>query len=170
MEERMLRLAALAVVVFSVITTPLAFGQSGAGWESYMDDTYGFTAELPLGAFEVIDAEGTPGLALKEIGGQATVNLYGGPAEGITREALESRLEAGEQIRTITYRAGDASWFVLSGFYDGSDSGTIFYTKVLFSQDHQTFSAFEITFPAEDKPRFEALVERFEDNFTRPRS
>jgi hypothetical protein len=165
----MLRLSVLVVTAFSAIMMPGALAQNSAGWEPYTDSSYGFSAELPLGVFEVIDAEGTPGVALKEIDGQATVNLYGGPAEGITREALEARLETGEQIRTITYRAGDESWFVLSGYYDGAAIETIFYTKVLFSPDHRTFSAFEITFPAEDKPRFEALVERFEDNFTRPR-
>ena len=110
-------------------------------------------------------------MALREIGGEATVNLYGGPAQGMTREALERRLENGAQgTTTTTYKAGGESWFVLSGYYDGGERpDTIFYTKVMFSPDHQTFSAFEITFPAQDKPRFEPLVEHFEDKFTRPR-
>jgi hypothetical protein len=167
-EGKMLRLTALSVLAFSLALMPAAMGQNSAGWEPYTDSIFKFSAELPLGAFEVIAAEGTPGIALEEIGGRATVNLYGGPAEGMTREALEARLERGEQIRTITYRAGGKSWLVLSGFYNGADIETIFYTKVLFSPDQRTFSAFEITFPAEDKPRFEDMVERFEDNFTRP--
>jgi hypothetical protein len=169
MEEELRGLTALAVLAFASIIVPGALAQNSVGWQPYSDPSYNFSADLPLGMFEIVETEGTPGVALKEIDGQATVNLYGGPAEGMTRSALESRLESGEQIRTITYMAGDDSWFVLSGFYDGADSETIFYTKVLFAADHQTFSAFEITFPAEDKPRFEALVERFEDNFTRPR-
>jgi hypothetical protein len=107
---------------------------------------------------------------LEEIGGTAMLSLYGGPAEGLTRDALEARLESGEQISTITYRAGGESWFVLSGFYEptNAEREVIFYTKVLFSADRNSFSAFEISFPAADKPRFEDLVERFEDNFTRP--
>lgn len=141
-------------------------------WQDYTDSTYGFTAELPLGLFEAIDSVGRPGISLQEVGGTAQINLYGGPAEGMTRDALEARLEGGEQISTITYRAGGESWFVLSGFYEpvGTDEEVIFYTKVLFSADRGSFSAFEISFPEDDKPRFEDLVERFEDNFTRPRT
>jgi hypothetical protein len=79
-------------------------------------------------------------------------------------------LAAGEQVRKITYRTGGESWFVLSGFYEPSASGepTIFYTKVLFSPTQGSFSAFEISFPESQKPRYEATVEYFEDNFTRP--
>lgn len=165
----MSRLAALVLIASSLITMPAALAQTGYGWQPYLDRTYGFSAELPLGTFEVVDPEGTPGMVLKEIGGQATVNLYGGPAQGMTRDSLEERLETGAQLSTTTYRAGGDSWFVLSGFYGGESQDTIFYTKVLFSPDQQTFSAFEITFPAQEKPRFEALVEYFEDNFTRPR-
>lgn len=105
----MLRLAALAIATFFMTMASGALAQNSAGWEPYTDSSYGFSAELPLGAFEVIDAEGTPGIALRETGGQATINLYGGPIEGMTRAALEARLETGEQISTITYRAGDDS-------------------------------------------------------------
>lgn len=140
-------------------------------WTAYADPVYGFSAELPLGLFSVVQAEGSPGIMLAEAGGEAKLSLYGGPAEGMNRDALEAHLSAGEQIGSITYRTGGDSWFVLSGFYEPLGPGdlTIFYTKVMFSPDHQTFSAFEISFPADEKPRFEALVERFEDNFTRPR-
>jgi len=162
-------MAALLVIASSMIVTPAALAQANGGWQSYSDHDYGFSAELPLGSFEVIEAEGTPGIALREIDGQATINLYGGPADGMTREALEDQL-SGAQLATTTYRSGGDSWFVLSGYYETQGrQDTIYYTKVMFSPDHQTFSAFEITFPTIEKPRFEALVEHFEDNFTRPR-
>ncbi|MDB5613710.1 MAG: hypothetical protein JWQ22_1363 [Devosia sp.] len=166
----MLRLAALVIIASSTSILPAAMAQTNSGWQPYLDRTYGFSAELPLGSFEVVEAGGTPGIALAEIEGEATVNLYGGPAAGMTREALEDQLETGAKLATNTYKAGGDSWFVLSGYYDGGDTeDTIYYTKVMFSPDYQTFSAFEITFPAEEKPRFEALVEHFEDHFTRPR-
>jgi hypothetical protein len=164
----MLRLAASIVIASSMSIAPAALAQTNPGWQPYLDRAYGFSAELPLGAFEVIDAEGTPGIALQEIGGLATINLYGGPAEGMTRGSLEDKLQTGAQ-RT-TYQAGGDSWFVLSGYYDSAErEDTIYYTKVMFSPDGRTFSAFEITFPTRDKPRFERFVEHFEDNFTRPR-
>ena len=166
----MFRQIALLVTALSIALAPATLAQTRTGFEPYLDSTYGFSAQLPLDDFAVIDSQGTPGIALREIGGQATINLYGGPAAGMTRDSLEQRLETGASTSTMTYRAGGNSWFVLSGFYDRAQpQDTIFYTKVLFSPDRQTFSAFEITFPARDKPRFAPLVEHFEDTFTRPR-
>ena len=166
----MFRQIALLVTALSIGMAPAALAQIGAGFKPYLDSTYGYSAQLPLDDFAVVDPQGTPGIALREIGGQATINLYGGPAAGMTRDALEQRLEAGAGTSTTTYRAGGNSWFVLSGYYDRAQpQDTTFYTKVLFSADQQTFSAFEITFPAGDKPRFAPLVEHFEDTFTRPR-
>lgn len=157
-----------SIVAAALLMPSLALAQE-SGWRPYADTTYGFTAELPLDTFTMVDSSDVPGVSLAEIGGDARINFYGGPAEGITRDALETRFVNGEQ--TITYRAGGESWFVLSGFYDSANAAEpmIFYTKVLFSADQRTFSAFEINFPAAEKPRFAPIVETFEDNFTRPR-
>jgi hypothetical protein len=161
----------IAVSGFLLMSAAACFAQTAADWTPYRDESFGFSAELPLGLFEAVEAEGSPGLVLAETGGEAVIKLYGGPADGLTRDTLEARLASGEQVGTITYRAGGDTWFVLSGFYEPLGPGdlTIFYDKVMFSADRQTFSAFEISFPADDKPRLEDLVERFEDNFTRPR-
>ena len=164
----MLRLIGLAVFSAVMGISSAVLAQIGEGWQTYQDPTYGFSAELPLGTFDVVSVDGIPGLALKQIDGNATINLHGGRAQGMTRDGLETHMEAGVNA-TTTYRAGGTSWFVLSGYYDGGQGeDTIYYTKVLFSPDRETFAAFEITFPASDKPRFEAMVEHFEDNFTRP--
>lgn len=72
-------------------------------------------------------------MALREIGGQATINLHVGPAQGMSREALEDRLEIGPQQGTTTYRAGGDYWFVLSGFYGGELKDTIFIRMCWFS-------------------------------------
>ena len=167
----MTRLAATTLAAALLLPAAIALAQSPIAWQPYTDPQYGFSAELPTGLFAPVDSDGTPGIRLAEIGGEAQLSLYGGPASGFTRDQLEERLEGGEQIATITYRAGGQSWFVLSGFYEPTAAGEqqIFYTKVLFSPDKTSFSAFEISFPADEKPRFEALVERLEDGFTRPR-
>lgn len=159
----------LVPILFSAFLglAPSVLAQSETMWETYVDRTLGFSAQLPLGTFQIVEVAGSPGLALEEVGGGATISLYGGPAAGLTRDTLEASLSNGSTATRTTYRAGGDSWFVLSG-YEGE--ATIFYTKVMFSADHETFSAFEITFPTADKPRLEALVEQFEDNFTRPRS
>ena len=157
-----------AVLMLGVVA--VAAEPPAVTWTSYRDPEHGYSVELPLGLFEAVEAEGSPGITLAEVGGAARLSFYGGPAEGMTRDGLEARLAAGEDVAVVTYRDGGDSWFVLSGYYqpDGEGSSTIFYTKVLFSADHGSFSAFEISFPEADKPRFEAVVERLEDNFTRP--
>ena len=161
----------LAFAGFALVAPVAVAEAQDRDWSRYQDPEYGFSAELPTGLFQTIDSEDTPGIRLVETGGDAQLSLYGGPAEGMNRDTLEARLSSGEQIGTITYRAGGDSWFVLSGFYEpfASENGDIFYTKVLFSPDRQSFSAFEISFPAEDKPRFEPIVDRIEKSFTRPR-
>lgn len=160
------------VFALTVSLTIPAVAQTDLAWESYTDSTYGFSAELPTGWFAPVDDPDRPGISLVEVGGFAELSLYGGPAEGMTRDRLEDRLATGEQVSDITYRAGGDSWFVLSGYYQADDLAdrTIFYTKVMFSPDQQTFSAFEISFPIEDKPRLAPMIEYFEDNFTRPRA
>jgi hypothetical protein len=61
----------------------------------------------------------------------------------------------------ITYGPKRKTWFVLSG-YRGND---IYYQKVMFSCGGTVINALSITFPREEKPFYEGIVERMEDNF-----
>jgi hypothetical protein len=160
-------LLSIAVVLFGVSLAP---AQENVEWTPYLDPAYGFSAELPLGLFEPVADAGAPGASFETADGHGLLRLSAGPAADMDREALEARLSQGAQVGTITYRAGGESWFVLSGYYEpqAGEELTIFYIKVMFGADREHFSAFEISFPADEKPRFEAVVERFEDNFTRP--
>ncbi|MHA6299668.1 hypothetical protein [Devosia sp. CAU 1758] len=158
------------VAMLLLLTVPASAQELDAGWRTYTDHEFKFSAQLPLGLFIVQPESETPGTTLLQRDGTATLRLYGGPAVGLDRETLEDRLATGPGISEITYRAGDRSWFVLSGFYVPTEPGeqTIFYTKVMFSENQESFSAFEITFPASEKPRFAPIVEHLEDHFTRP--
>jgi hypothetical protein len=151
----------------------MAQGDAGqVAWTSYIDPTYGFSVELPLGLFEPLEeVSDDPGMTLVEPGGSGQLSIYGGAAQGLTLDEFAQRLSSGEQVRTITYRAGGQSWFVLSGDYtpdSPSDEALIFYTKVLLSPDGNSFSAFELSYPKDDKARYDAIVERIEDSMTRP--
>jgi hypothetical protein len=141
-----------------------------AAWERYVDPQYGFSAELPYGVFEPLEDDGSGGLTLGEVGGTGQISIYGGDAGGLTLEGFAERLSAGEEVRSITYQAGGDSWFVLSGYYqpDAEGERLIFYTKVLLSPDRETFSAFEISYDLDEKARFDGIVSRIEDSFTRP--
>jgi len=61
----------------------------------------------------------------------------------------------------VTYGPKGKTWFVLSGFRGDA----IYYQKVLFSCSGQIINVLSITFPAEQKPSYEPIVEALEDNF-----
>lgn len=166
--------AIIRVAAAAALMTPSgAFAQTfDLGWDRYTDPAYAFTVDLPMGLFAPLGTTDVPGLTLAEISGEGQISLYGGSAEGLTLQDFASRLSAGEQVRTITYQASGASWFVLSGYYESAagEDPLIFYTKVLMSPDHRTFSAFEISYPKNEKSRFDPIVNRIEESMTRPRS
>ena len=162
-------LAGIAAVSLIRVGSVPSSAQS-VDWERYVDPQYGFSAELPYGVFEPLEDDGSGGLTLGEVGGTGQISIYGGDAGGLTLEGFAERLSAGEEVRSITYQAGGDSWFVLSGYYqpDAEGERLIFYTKVLLSPDRETFSAFEISYDLDEKARFDGIVSRIEDSFTRP--
>ena len=162
-------LSGIAAVSLILVGSVPSSAQSAA-WERYVDPQYGFSAELPYGVFEPLEDDGSGGLTLGEVGGTGQISIYGGDAGGLTLEGFAERLSAGEEVRSITYQAGGDSWFVLSGYYqpDAEGERLIFYTKVLLSPDRETFSAFEISYDLDEKARFDGIVSRIEDSFTRP--
>ncbi|QQR40345.1 hypothetical protein [Devosia rhizoryzae] len=161
---------AAALVCLALSTASLA--QSGAGWERYDDRLNGFSVELPFGLFEPSAQSDTPSQLFLETDGDGQITLYSGDAAGMTLDDFAARLSADDPNREITYRAEGGSWFVLSGFSQSQIEGVeplIFYTKVLFSADGERFSGFEVSYPVSDKIRYDAIIERIEDSFTRPR-
>jgi hypothetical protein len=147
--------------------------QGTTEWATYVDPEFGFSAELPYGAFRPLEQDGAGGgLTLGEVDGNGQISIYGGDANGLTLDGFAERLTSGNDVRSITYRAEGNSWFVLSGFYEAETGGEplIFYTKVLLSADRQTFSAFEISYDADQKELYDSVVSRIEDSFTRPTS
>ncbi|WP_108462127.1 hypothetical protein [Devosia naphthalenivorans] len=162
-------LSGIAAVSLILVGSVPSSAQS-VDWERYVDPQYGFSAELPYGVFEPLEDDGSGGLTLGEVGGTGQISIYGGDAGGLTLEGFAERLSAGEEVRSITYQAGGDSWFVLSGYYqpDAEGERLIFYTKVLLSPDRETFSAFEISYDLDEKARFDGIVSRIEDSFTRP--
>jgi hypothetical protein len=142
------------------------------GWRVFVDERYGFTIELPFGMFEIVEKTAR-GLSLRAPQTEAAIEVYGShSAAGFDPEQFVDAIVQADRVREVTYTAGGRSWFVLSGFYSGAEAGdaVIFYTKFMFSADGTRLAAFEISFPAREKPRFEEVVERIEDSFTSPRS
>jgi hypothetical protein len=145
---------------------------SDAGWQRYFDESYSFEVDLPLGLFEASE-DSSRGLRFHEISGFGEIQVYGADnPRGLPPRAFVTALEDAERIAEVTYRAEGQSWFVLSGYYaddEGLGEPLIFYTKFMFSADRSRLAAFEISFPARQKPRFADMVERIEDSFSGPR-
>ncbi len=138
-------------------------------WRRYVHPELGFSVSLPIGVFEV-DDNVADRLHLSEAGGEAQLDVFGiTNSEALSAVAFEELIEAADPARRITYRAGGRSWFVLSGFLDGETEPTIFYAKFLLSRDGRSVSAFEISYPENERARFDDMVERIEDSLTAPR-
>jgi hypothetical protein len=143
----------------------------GEGWTRYADPGHSFTVELPFGSFQTSQKEKNSISLRSPLG--AEIDVYASEKlDGFNPRQFVAAIEKADRIRKVTYRAGGKNWFVRSGFYARTDQGdaVIFYTKFLFSADHRRLAAFEISFPAREKPQFASVVERIEDTFSGPSS
>ena len=137
-------------------------------WGTYVDDRYGFSVDLPIGLFNPVE-KNARGISLRAPRYGAVIDVYASEnPNGFDPEQFVTEIENADRVREVTYRAAGKSWFVLSGFYSKTEAGdaVIFYTKFMFSADRSRLTAFEISFPAREKPRFASVVERIEDSFT----
>ncbi|HEV7276808.1 MAG TPA: hypothetical protein VGN80_11005 [Devosiaceae bacterium] len=161
-----------AALLFALTANLPAIAQA-PGWQYYEDPELGFTIDLPLAQFELIEDDAGPEvMRLYERGGDAMIEVYGGEnVEGLSAAGFADMLSRADRIAEVTYRTGGRSWFVLSGYYErlGFEAQElIFYAKFMFSPGLERFAAFEISYPADEKQRFDALVERLEASFRRP--
>ncbi len=74
------------------------------------------------------------------------------------------------KVKDITYRAGGATWFVVSGHYKstGNDPPLIYYAKFMFSSDLDRVAGFEITYSVWEKSRMDSVVDHIEAEFSHP--
>lgn len=156
-----------------VLATSLPVGAHAPGWEPYEDPELGFRIDLPVAQFEpVAEDEGPEVLRLYERAGDAIIEVYGGEnVEGLSAAEFADMLAGADRIAEVTYRTGGRTWFVLSGYYERlgfEEQELIFYAKFMFSSDLERFAAFEISYPAAEKERFDAVVERLEASFRSP--
>jgi hypothetical protein len=157
--------AAAAIVAIGLACGP-AFGAE-PGWMPYRDSAYGFAIDLPVGAFSE-QQEGSQ-LTLLEQHGAARLQVYAGSNEKNLSPSQFARGAANAgAVRTVTYQAGGRNWVVLSGYYAGRQSPTIFYAKFMFSSDLRTVSAFEISYPQDEKRAMDPVVRRLEHSLTAP--
>lgn len=158
---------ALFVLLLSLI---VATAQGQETWTTYRNSACGYAVEHPAAGFEVTVTD--TGLALTEEGAAGQIDIYCATnAERRSPTGFEQVLAGAERIREITYSRSGRSWLAVSGYYQGDQKrgdDLIFYAKFMFSSDLSQVAAFEASYPATDRQRFDAIVERMEDSLTAP--
>lgn len=140
-------------------------------WEPYVDPELGYRIDLPTGLLEPGgEAEGK--LLFQEADGPAQLSVYGeANADKESLGEVAAALEQSDWVREVTYRKGGDSWFVISGYYRQDDEAAdelIFYVKLMMSPDHSHYAVFAISYPQDDKERFDPIVDRLEASFRPP--
>lgn len=159
---------ALFVLLLSLI---VGTAQGQEEWTTYRDPACGYAVEHPAAGFDITVTD--TGLTLIEEGGAGQIDIYCASNAGRRSPAgFEQVLAEAERIREITYSRSGSSWLALSGYYQADQQrgdDLIFYAKFMFSSDLSQLGAFEASYPATDRQRFDAIVERMEDSLTAPR-
>jgi hypothetical protein len=153
----------LAVIAICVAAGQ-AYGASSADWELLRNERFGFRVEYPSSLFRPHrTSQAGDGIVLESEDGGARL-LVGAFANNARHSpASYQRYLARQSYRSfpVTYAPRGRTWFVLSG----EQGGKIFYEKVMFSCGDSVITSFAMTYPAAQRHRFDAVVERMENSF-----
>ncbi|WP_127753768.1 hypothetical protein [Devosia sp. 1566] len=162
--------AALLTATFLALAGPVA-AQSGLGWTRFEDPALGYRIEVPLDHYGQDGAADASGIrTFDALDGSGQLSIFGAPnTDDLSIAQLQEAVASSGQIDNVTYRASGNSWFVLSG-YDTDENGRelVVYTKFLFNRDRSAFAAFEISYPEDERSRYNPIVTRIEKSLRAP--
>ena len=160
------------ILTLAVVAWLLGHAAFAAEWRRYIDPQFGYSVQLPDDGFEVETSPDRSGVTLFEIDGRGQIDVYAAEAdEQLSLAEIRQAIAQAERIREVTYSRSGNSWFVLSGYYrrlDDDATDLIFYAKFMLSADRRSLSAFEASYPVEDKEFYDPIIEKIEDSLTRP--
>jgi hypothetical protein len=137
-------------------------------WLSHRDPDFGFSFSYPSELFVPAESDrrsfhyfASPNVDAKFLAG-AWDNRNGATPMEFKRWMIANA----EGYEDITYQPHGRSWFVVSG-YRGDQ---IYYEKLMFSCGGKVASVLAISYPANQRDRFDPVVERMEDTFTPARA
>jgi hypothetical protein len=141
---------ALSALAFFFVVARAA--QAGA-WQTYYNDRFGATAEVPAGWRIGEEPENNDGRIFTSPDGRASVTVSGSYAVIPRVQELEimTRPEPGE---TIDYKREGRDWIVVSG----RKGGRIFYRKSLLSCGATVWNSVYLDYPAAGKAAFDPIV------------
>jgi hypothetical protein len=147
-----------------VFSVDAAQAQSRERWATYQNERFGYTLSYPSSVF-------TPQPPPANGDGQTFLSKDRRAKVVVYATVNDERFSPQNYRQTILrefggydqmdYSPRGKTWFVLSGFR----GDTIYYQKVMFSCGERVITALSVTFPRAQKPFYEGLIERMEDNF-----
>jgi hypothetical protein len=134
-------------------------GRAGAeeAWTTYHNTRFGTSIEYPARFRPGRPPDNNDGLSFIAADG-ATLSVWGSlNVEAHDVAGLETFLRESPQTgEQMTYRASGANWLVLSG----TRGERIFYQRHLLSHQNQIINAFEISYPAALRARYDPIIAR----------
>ena len=157
------RRALLAAVVMAL---PIA-AKAQEAWTTYRNSRFGTSIEYPTRFRPGRPPDNNDGLGFTAADG-ATLSVWG--SLNVMEHdvaGLEAFLrENGARADRVTYRAAGENWLVLSG----TRGDRIFYARHLFSHRNEIINAFEISYPAALRTRYDPILGRMSRSLRPSRS
>lgn len=139
----------LATLIFLL---QMAAAQAG-GWQTYRNDRFGATADIPAGWRMGQAPENDDGRVFTSPDGRATITVSGifVVLPRFQEIELMTKPAAGE---TIDYKRQGRDWIVVSG----RKGDRIFYRKSLLSCGGTVWNTVYLDYPAADKAAFDPII------------
>ena len=149
----------IAVLALAAVSCGTGVAASAASdWRVLSDAKLGGQVEYPADVFSVSEQprEKVGGLRFRTPDGRAELSFFALPTSSGTSPAdfLAGHLRLPE--RAVQYRRTTPSFFAVSG----ASTGVIYYARCNSSADHSMFHCIYMTYPADEKRAWDAIVTR----------
>jgi serine/threonine-protein kinase len=145
----------MKLIGLAVVTALLLFRPAIApGWQTYVNERFGSTADVPAGWRAGTPPENGDGLTFAAPDGQATIAIFGSLNVWDKLDEAFAAHETAETGETITYKHRDKRGTVVSG----TKGDRIFYRKSILSCRGQVWNNVAIEYQAAEKQAFDAIV------------
>ncbi|MDX2263538.1 MAG: hypothetical protein NW215_01010 [Hyphomicrobiales bacterium] len=150
-------------LALAFVSSPGRAQEAPSDLQTYQNERFGFTLRYPALFEPAPPPETGDGQTFITEDGRAKIVTYAAlNTQAYTLSTYRRTLLANyDGYNLLDYQPRGKTWFVLSGFR----GDRIFYEKVMFSCGDRVINVLAISFPTEEKPVYEPIVEQIEDDF-----
>jgi serine/threonine-protein kinase len=158
----MAKLPAIWTLCLSAVVFAVPILAQSEGWSVYYDHQYGCQLEYPSFVFAADQREPDDPHSFSGPNHETYFRILGvDNPSGRTPADIKAEYVRSNIPGEITYERTKREFLVLSGYRGDS----IFYTKVSLSKDGKIACILEITYPRNDKTKFDTIVTRMSRSF-----